>query len=237
EVRADHVLEQVPVGVRLAEQLGQDRGAPNPHVLLARPRTYPGRDSLRVRRQDRRDPVGGDVVHVVPPRPGEDEVSVQLEGRGVLPLPVVTMARQRNGGVALLAVRRAVPQDTDGVLPGGAVGRPSVGVERTQEAGQVRGGDAVERHRRLHVALLRVGTFGVAGGTEYGPNLVDEYVVSRHRRPSATRWSRLSAPTLRRASTGIARPTAALVRRRPEWDSHGTCRNRARLFDDELRPH
>lgn len=105
---------------------------------------------------------------------------VQRQRRRVLPRPGGRDAGEFDGRVTLLAMGGLVPQRPRRRLPDLACRRrmlPQDGAQCRADRGQPQ---AVERHRRLHVPLLRDGPLRLAARGERGTHPRDEIPV-RHR--------------------------------------------------------
>jgi len=117
QVAGQGELQQVEVRVVLGSQLADDRRTPEPELAADRPLADDRLDVGVVLQQDRPDLPRRDVVDDIPPGTGHDEVAVQRQRRRVLVRAVVTVARECQRGVPLLAMGRVVPEQTHCGLP------------------------------------------------------------------------------------------------------------------------
>lgn len=138
QVRVDRRAEECDIGGSLVRELADDRRAAQPQVVAERvATTRPGQhrrcDTLPVPQQDWRDVMGRDVVDVIPPRAGDDEVTEQGRQVGVVPPACRAVCEQGGCGIPLFAMGGVVPQIADGGLPMPRESR--AGARRRREVG------------------------------------------------------------------------------------------------------
>src|SRR6185437_16953680 len=98
------------VGIRLETNLGENRGAALPEVVVAAPDAQLWAYRLRVAREQWADAMGRHFVHIVPPRAADDHLLVHRQDGGALVVAVATVASEREGGVAFLAELGGAPE-------------------------------------------------------------------------------------------------------------------------------
>ena len=159
QIRLDVRVQQVEVGLVLERELADDRHASLPQAGVSAPSPHQRSNRFWISAQQIPDHTC-DLVHVVPPRAGDDQLLEHRHQIGLDALAVRLHPQQDQRRVALLAMASASPQLEDRLAPFGARHRRSVehlAADRS-DVGHV---DPVVGHRRFHVRAHARGFFGV----------------------------------------------------------------------------